>query len=183
MGVYGDLAVFSLDVHPSGYEEKGALLISRDEQTMAALPQNPLLSRYPYEFHFVRISLEQLPAFRAASAQSKAFLAFVQKAFHQLPDLKWQHVLPEAEPAFQTMSFACSRARELRRHLAHEEILTTTFAPPLHQLPAFRKSMFIRRADHAAQLFEEVIRIPGVANQEETEWQELAKTIWAFFEV
>lgn len=183
VGVYGDLGVFNLDVHPSGYDEKGALLISRDEQAMASLPQHPLLSRYPYEFHLVRISLEQLPALRAASVQSKAFLAFVQKAFHQLPDLHWQQTLPEAEPAFQTLSFSCSRARELRRHLAQAEILTTTFAPPLHQLPAFRRSTFIRRADHATQLFEEVIRIPGVANQEETEWQELAKTIWAFFKV
>ncbi len=180
-GVYGDLAVFSLDAHPSGYDEKGALLISRDEQAMAALPRHPLLSRYPYEFHLVRINLQQLPALRAASTQSKSFLEFIQKAFHQLPGLQWQHAHPEAEPAFQTMSFSCSRARELRRYLAQEGVLTTTFTPPLHQLPAFRNGTYIRRDDHAAQLFEQVVRIPGIATQEEKDWQELAKTIWAFF--
>lgn len=180
-GVFGDMGVLCLEGHPSSSGDKGALLLCEAQELLHNLQKHPLMGRYPEEFHRVHLSLDRLPVLQEASAKRDLLCGILDRWFSEVPDIRWQTVLSQAEPFCNTISFVCTRPTALREALARAGIGTTSFTPPLNRLPAFRSGTYIRIHDHAQQLFDQCIRIPDALEKSEAEWARISETLRTHF--
>jgi len=181
VGLFGDSGVFSLDNHPYYPGEKGALLLSQRAEALQKLKDDQLLARFPEEYQLVHLGLDQLPALQKARAEHQLIQERIDRFFQGIPDIAWQQVPALAEQACHTMTFTAQRPDELKAWLTEAGITTASFTPPLHRLPAFQHSTYIRIHDHARTLFESAIRIPDAGQKTEEEWAALADLLRRFY--
>lgn len=181
VGIFGDMGVLCLESHPSSPDDKGALLLSGEQAVLHNLQGHPLMSRYPEEFHRAYLSIAQLPILQEASEKRDLLRRMLDRWILPIAEMRWQTVLPQAEPFYHTISFAVERPAVLREAFARAGIGTTSFTPPLNRLPAFRNSIYIRIHDYAQQLFDQCIRIPEALKKSEVEWEKISETLRTYF--
>ncbi len=180
VGTFGETAALALSRHPAGYAPAGGLMLAHKEAHLLAA-QAHHASLEPHEkLHPADpdIGTQLLHQQKQISREH-----LLEQSLSGITAICFQHVHPLAWRYSGALALETNAAPELQAFLEQHQILTASLAPPLHLLPSFRTSLYMRREDHATRLFEQVVVVPGLDLVGDEIFEKIAFCIKQFFNV
>ena len=177
-GTFGETAALALSRYSAGYAPAAGLLLAPDKNYLLAAQAHSEAMEPHEKLQGGDLGKGQLllPLQKKISREH-----FLQKSLSGIAAIRFQHVHPLAWRHSGALALETPAAPELHAFLEQHQILTASLSPPLHLLPPFRTSLYLRREDHATRLFDQVIVIPGLDLLSDEAFEKIALHIKQFF--
>ena len=179
-GTFGETAALSLSRHPAGYATASGLMLANDEVRFhTARECGEMLE--PHERPLSINPGEELRLLRKAGEASREHT--LRESLKGISAIRFQKIHPLGRQSSGAIALETAAAPELHAFLEQHQIVTASLAPPLHYLPSFRNSLFLRREDHASRLFDQVVVVPGLDLVPDEAFENIAFCIKQYFKM
>lgn len=124
--------------------------------------------------------MEQLPGFLRRKTE---IFSTYDAVFEKIPGVKLQQVLDPVSPNHWLYTIYAPEQESLRIFLKGKQIECRPLWVPMHQLPAFRESLFISRDHQSDALYRHCLSLPCSTHLSEDQQQQVIGAINTFYHV
>ncbi len=107
------------------------------------------------------IGLAQMEQLDGFVAKRREIARTYREKLGDLPGIRFQQLEAEAEPNEWLFTLRTPHKKALLEHLQKNGIATRPIWKPMHTLPMYAKSLYIRKEDHARAIYEQGVSLPS----------------------